>query len=121
MWVGGQLHAPAALPPGMTRYPLYRRLGRPQGRSGQLPLTARQKYMRQCSVFMGFMGHFIFGAIPAEAVMLHYCQSERGLYLERPNILFVFDRQVTDAKEQSLHVCLSVIHLTHQKLVHTVN
>jgi hypothetical protein len=28
--VGGQRHAPAALPPGMTRYPLYWRLGRPQ-------------------------------------------------------------------------------------------
>jgi hypothetical protein len=24
--VGGQRHAPAALPPGKTRYPLYRRL-----------------------------------------------------------------------------------------------
>jgi hypothetical protein len=37
MRVGGQLHAPAALPPGKeTRYPLYRRLGRPQGRSGRL-------------------------------------------------------------------------------------
>jgi hypothetical protein len=34
MGVGGQRHAPVALPPGMTRYPLYRRLGRPQGRSG---------------------------------------------------------------------------------------
>jgi hypothetical protein len=34
MGVGGQLHAPAALPPGMTLYPLYRRLGKPQGRSG---------------------------------------------------------------------------------------
>ena len=33
MGVGGQRHAPAALPPEMTRYPLYRRLGRPQGRS----------------------------------------------------------------------------------------
>jgi hypothetical protein len=33
MGVGGQRHALAALPPGMTRYPLYRRLGRPQGRS----------------------------------------------------------------------------------------
>ena len=29
--VGGQRHAPAALPPGKTRYPLYRRLGEPQG------------------------------------------------------------------------------------------
>ena len=30
--VGGQCHAPAALPPGKARYPLYRRLGRPPGR-----------------------------------------------------------------------------------------
>jgi hypothetical protein len=36
MWVGGQHHAPAALPAGKTRYPLYRRLGRPQGRSGRV-------------------------------------------------------------------------------------
>jgi hypothetical protein len=34
MGVSGQRHAPAALLPEMTRYPLYRRLGRPQGRSG---------------------------------------------------------------------------------------
>ena len=27
MKVGGQRHAPAALPPGMARYPLYRKLG----------------------------------------------------------------------------------------------
>ena len=31
MGVGGQHHAPVALPPGKTRYPLYRRLGRPPG------------------------------------------------------------------------------------------
>ena len=30
--VGGQRHASAALTPGKTRYPLYRRLGGPQGR-----------------------------------------------------------------------------------------
>ena len=35
MEVGGQCHAPAALPPGMTRYPLYRMLDGPQGRSGR--------------------------------------------------------------------------------------
>ena len=34
--VGGQLHAPAALPPEKSRYPLHRRLGGPQGRSGQV-------------------------------------------------------------------------------------
>ena len=36
MGVEGQHHAPAALPPGKTRYPLYRRLGGPQGRSGRV-------------------------------------------------------------------------------------
>ena len=34
MKVGGR-RAPASLPPGKTRYPLYRRLGRPQGWSGR--------------------------------------------------------------------------------------
>ena len=36
MGVAGQDHVPAALPPGKTRYPLYRRLGGSQGRSGRL-------------------------------------------------------------------------------------
>ena len=36
MGVCGQYHAPAALPPGKTRYPLCMRLGRPQGRSGRV-------------------------------------------------------------------------------------
>ena len=35
MGVSGQLHAPAALLPGRNRYPLYWRLGGPQGRSGR--------------------------------------------------------------------------------------
>jgi hypothetical protein len=36
MGVGGQRHAPAALPPGKTRYPLYRRMDEPQGQSGRV-------------------------------------------------------------------------------------
>jgi len=36
MGVGGQHHAPAALPPGKAQYPLYRRLGGPQGQSGRV-------------------------------------------------------------------------------------
>ena len=39
MGVGGQHHAPAALTPGKARYPLYRRLGGPQGRSGRVRKT----------------------------------------------------------------------------------
>ena len=41
MGVGGQRHAPAALPPGKVRYPLYRRLVGPQGRSVRLPIGIR--------------------------------------------------------------------------------
>jgi len=36
MGVGGQRQSLVALLPGMTQYPLYRRLGVPQGRSGQV-------------------------------------------------------------------------------------
>jgi len=34
--MGGQCHALATLPPGKTRYLLYRRLGGPQSRSGRV-------------------------------------------------------------------------------------
>jgi len=36
MGLGGQSHAPAALPPGKIQYPLYRRLGGTQGRAGRV-------------------------------------------------------------------------------------
>jgi hypothetical protein len=39
MWVGGQRHAPAALHPRKTRFPLHRRLCRPQGQSGRMRKT----------------------------------------------------------------------------------
>ena len=45
MEVGGQRHAPADLLPEKTRYPFYRRLGGPQGRSG---------YVRKISPSPGF-------------------------------------------------------------------
>jgi hypothetical protein len=38
--VGGQRHTTAALPPRKTRYPLYRRLDRLQGRSGRVLQTS---------------------------------------------------------------------------------
>jgi len=43
MGAGGQRHAPAALPPGKTQYPLYRRLGEPQGRSGWVGIISPPK------------------------------------------------------------------------------
>jgi hypothetical protein len=35
-WVGGKRHTPTVLPPGVIQYPVYRRLGETQGRSGRV-------------------------------------------------------------------------------------
>jgi hypothetical protein len=40
MGMYGQRHAPAALPPRISRYPLHRRLGGPQDRSGRVRKTS---------------------------------------------------------------------------------
>ena len=40
MWLGGQRHAPIALPPGMTRLLLYKKLGGPQGRSERMRIIS---------------------------------------------------------------------------------
>jgi hypothetical protein len=42
MGVGGQHHAPAALPPRKSWYPLYRRLGRPQAQSGRVQFLVQK-------------------------------------------------------------------------------
>ena len=49
--VGGQRHAPAALPPGKTRYPLYRRLGGPRGRSERVQKISPPMGFDPCSFF----------------------------------------------------------------------
>jgi hypothetical protein len=41
--VGGQRHAPAALPPEKTRHLLYRMLGGPQSRSGRVRKISPQR------------------------------------------------------------------------------
>jgi len=43
--VAGQRNAPSVLPPGKTRYPLYRRLGGLQDRSGQVRKTSPPRYL----------------------------------------------------------------------------
>jgi hypothetical protein len=60
--MGGQPHASAALPPGKTRYPLYRRLGGPQSRSVQV---------RKISPPPGFDSRTVQPATPS-TLSLHY-------------------------------------------------
>ena len=52
---------PAALPPGKTRYPLYRRLGGPQGRSGRV---------WKISPTPGFDPRTVQSIVPAPATLL---------------------------------------------------
>ena len=58
MGVGGQHHAPAALPPGKTRYPSYRRLGRPQGRSGRVQKNSPPPGFDPRTVELGYLLFF---------------------------------------------------------------
>jgi hypothetical protein len=71
--VGGQRHAPATLPPGNTLYPLYRRLGGPQGRS---------RRVRKISPLPGFdprtvqpvSSRYTYWAIPAPKYYAYVCK-----------------------------------------------
>jgi hypothetical protein len=71
MWVGGQLHAPAALPPTPERDPylVYRRLGGRQVRSGGVrkipPLSGFDPW-----IFQSAASRYTDNAIPAHLVLL---------------------------------------------------
>jgi hypothetical protein len=73
--VSGQHHAPADLPPGKTRYPLYRRVDGLQGRYGQV---------RKISLPTGFRSP----DRPACGESL-YRLSYRGPNLEKKDLRFV--------------------------------
>jgi hypothetical protein len=84
MGVGDQRHAPAALPPRMTRYPLYRKLGRPQGRSGRVRKISPKPGFDPRTV-QPVASRYTDYAIPAHNV----CWS--GLKIQRTSHLFSFD------------------------------
>ena len=79
MGMGVERHAPAALPPGKTRYPLYRRLGGAQGRSGRVrkispptvirspdhPALSKSVYRLSCAGPLTFMCFCIYFHTPA--------------------------------------------------------
>ena len=77
MGVGGQRHAPAALPPGKTQYLLYRRLGEPQGRSEQV---------RKISPTMGFDHRTV--AIPTDTVKTLFMEENRLKQFQLHNLKF---------------------------------
>ena len=83
--VGGQRHAPAALPLRKTRYPLYRRLGGPQGRSG------RVRKFSPLPTVQPVASHYTDRTIPAHDVTLKRCLysvlTSSYCYLRSPDTL----------------------------------
>jgi hypothetical protein len=80
--VGGQRHALAALPPGKTRYPLYRRLGGLQGRSGRLPNISPPQGFDPWTVepvWSRYTDHAIPGPFVACLELSIYWQDNTGL------------------------------------------
>jgi hypothetical protein len=62
-----------SLPPGRTRYPLYRRLGGPQGRSGQVRKISPSPGFNPRTV-QPIGSHYTDCAIPAHALNCHVCE-----------------------------------------------
>ena len=77
MGVGGQRHAPAALPPGKTRYPLYRRLGGPQGRSGRVQ-NAMFPLGFDPRTFQSVASRYTDWAIPSHKNKKEECKTHAG-------------------------------------------
>jgi hypothetical protein len=123
MVVGGQRHAPAALATGRTRYPLYRRLGGPQDRSGRVrkisppprfdPRTAPKKH--KICIAAGSVSPRqweILGTRLQEQVVLKFCRttawskSDKGTE-KRENARRMHGQ--TDVTLRHIHVCPSSV------------
>ena len=76
MGVGGQHHASTALPPGKSRYALYKRLGGPQGRSGRVRKISPPPGFDPRTVQPVASGYTDW-AIPAARKAIHIAYSER--------------------------------------------
>ena len=67
MGVGGQRHAPASLPSGKTLYPLYRRVGGPQSRSGQVwKISSPLRF--DTRIFLSVASRYTDWATPAHVI-----------------------------------------------------
>ena len=84
MGVGGQRHAPTALPPGKTWYPLYRRLGGLQGRSGWVqkisPPTGIQSPLTLVNSLVGCHSMSVL-MLYSFLVCVHQVASSLGIYI----------------------------------------
>ena len=103
MGVGGHLHAPSALHPGMTRYPLYRRLGEPQGRPGRV---------RKISPTPGFSSQSLnLLSYPDPLITIQY--KPKKCNISKLIFLFIFNFWCL------LHVSNSTVHLQEEGYIYS--
>ena len=89
-WGGGQHHAPAALPPGKTRYPLYRRLGGSQGWSGWVRKISPTPWFDPRTV-QPVASRYIDWAIPAALshfILVHFWRTAYAIRHLHPAVSF---------------------------------
>ena len=72
MGVGGQHHAPAALPTGKTRYPLCRMLSGSQGRSGRVRKISPPTVIRSPRTVQPVASRYTDWAIPVAQIKQIY-------------------------------------------------
>ena len=87
MGVAGQPHAPAHLPPGNTRYPLYRGLGGPPGRSGRMRKISPSPPVFDPRTFQPVTSRCTDWAIPAPIGKILCCIWHR-IFLLNPYFYF---------------------------------
>ena len=112
--VGGQCHAPAALPPGKTRYPPYKRLGGSQGRCGWVRKIAPQPGLDPRTV-QPVASRYTDRAIPAHMCCRGAAESGKRCFPDktRTNVSNLFWNDI-------LHVSEGLsIHHKEFKTVHT--
>ena len=83
MGVDCQHHAPTALPPRKTRYPFYRRLGRPQGRSGRVrKITPQQGFKpRTVQPVANRYTDYDETAVPEDKLMQNFIRTKKMYYI----------------------------------------
>jgi hypothetical protein len=108
--VGGQRHAPATLPPGRIRYPLYRRLGGPQGRSGRVRKISSHRGFNP-RTFKTVESRYTYWVIrPTISVLraIYCCRlAVRKDFMNSETLRLVFTGVIDTARIQGVPVCFS--------------
>ena len=84
--VGCQRYVPAALPPGKTGYPLYRRLGGPQVQSGQVRKISSPLRL-DLRTFQPLASRYTVSAIRLVRIQIFHCSSQ---VLQLSEFFFLF-------------------------------